>query len=460
MLPPTKKKKINPLLLKVIFISVAIHLLAGLILGSITIYKYVVPSEAQFEEPPVVEQEEPPPPVKVQIRPQQPKQQKAQNLAMRPVANIAVANVDVNLPNMEQNFTVSTGLGGMGGGSLLGGTRGSIGMGLSDVSVFGLKSRGERILFVIDANRQMVADKKGGLNSYKIIKDEITDMVGNLSAGTLFNVMLRDRKKIMLFKPQLVAAGSETHRQLIQWISPINASAEKIGLEGNRLASTPKLRGLPNEEVHKVLTWSGHSGNENGFITQVALEQHVDAIFMIASDHKGFGSVLSPPSERAQAEWARKIAKRDYIEQLAKHKAEVANMNKRIAAVMAKTNAQRKKQGLPPRVLEKRYGVYSAARELGLNWTTNHPGHGPGHQQVKDSDVSRYFRKLLDELYEKDDKPVPSVNVVLFLAGDEVFDKNAKTQLDQFVRFFRGKNRVIRGLDEITSASSSKTTRN
>ena len=135
-------------------------------------------------------------------------------------------------------------------------------------------------------------------------------------------------------------------------------------------------------------------------------------------------------------------------------------MNKRIAATMAKTNAQRKKQGLPPRVLEKRYGVYSAARELGLNWTTNHPGHGPQPEWLKDSDVSRYFRKLLDELYEKDDKPVPSVNVVLFLAGDEVFDKNAKTQLDQFVRFFRGKNRVIRGLDEITSASSSKTTRN
>ena len=129
MLPPTKKRKINPLLLKVIFISVAIHLLAALILGSITIYKFVVPSEAQFEEPPVVEQEEPPPPVKVQIKPQQPKQQQAQRLTMRPVANIAVANVDVNLPNMEQNFTVSTGLGGMGGGSLLGGTRGNIGMG-------------------------------------------------------------------------------------------------------------------------------------------------------------------------------------------------------------------------------------------------------------------------------------------------------------------------------------------
>jgi len=250
MLPPTKKRKINPLLLKVIFISVAIHLLAALILGSITIYKFVVPSEAQFEEPPVVEQEEPPPPVKVQIKPQQPKQQQAQRLTMRPVANIAVANVDVNLPNMEQNFTVSTGLGGMGGGSLLGGTRGNIGMGLSDVSVFGLKSRAERILFVIDANRQMITDKKGGLNSYKIIKDEITDMVGNLSAGTLFNVMLQDRTKMMLFKPQLVSAGSEVHQQLIQWINPINASATTVWRKSRN--SKPFLTKKCTKSYHTV----------------------------------------------------------------------------------------------------------------------------------------------------------------------------------------------------------------
>jgi|SaaInlStandDraft_1057018.scaffolds.fasta_scaffold23103_4 hypothetical protein len=459
MLPPTKKKKINPLLLKVIFISVAIHLLAGLILGSITIYKYVVPSEAQFEEPPVVEQEEPPPPVKVQIRPQQPKQQQAQNLAMRPVANIAVANVDVNLPNMEQNFTVSTGLGSMGGGSLLGGTRGSIGMGLSDVSVFGLKSRAERILFVIDANRQMVTDKKGGLNSYKIIKDEITDMVGNLSAGTLFNVMLQDRTKMMLFKPQLVSAGSEVHQQLIQWINPINADSTKVGLEGNRLAKKPQLQTLPDEEVHKILP-HGHRGNETCFITQVALEQNVDAIFFITGYHRGFETVIKPASERMKEEWQRKIAKPDYIKQLAAHKLEVPQMQARIKATMAKIDADRKKKGQPPRVLNQRHGVYSNANELGLKWKTNHPGHGPGHQQVKDRDVSKYFRNLIDELYEDHDKPVPSVNVVLFLAGDEAFDKNSKTLLDKYVRFFRGKNRVIRGLNEISSARSSKKTKN
>jgi len=378
---------------------------------------------------------------------------------MRPVANIAVAQVDVNLPDMEQNFTVSAGLGGMGGGSLLGGTRGSIGMGLSDVSVFGLKTRAERILFVIDANRQMVTDKKGGLNSYKVIKDEVTDMVGNLSAGTLFNVMLQDRSRTMLFKPQLSSAGAEVHQQLIQWITPINSDATKVGLEQNPAAKKPKLTALPDEEVHKILP-HGHRGNETAFMTQYALEQNVDAIFFITGYHRGFETLRRPMNEREKAEYERAIAKPDYIKQMAKHQEEKPKMQARINAEMEKINAKRKAKGQPPRVLEQRHGVYSNAHELGLKWTNPHPPHPPRSFEVKDHLVSKYFRDLVDTLYEDNDKPVPSVNVVLFLAGDEVFDANAKTLLDKYVRFFRGKNRVIRGENEIKGARSSKETQN
>ena len=445
--------------MKVIVISVGIHVIAGFIAGIITVAKTVIPDDAQFEEPPAVVEEEPPPPVKVQIKPQQPKQQAAQRLTMRPVANIAVAQVDVNLPDMEQNFTVSAGLGGMGGGSLLGGTRGSIGMGLSDVSVFGLKTRAERILFVIDANRQMVTDKKGGLNSYKVIKDEVTDMVGNLSAGTLFNVMLQDRSRTMLFKPQLSSAGAEVHQQLIQWITPINSDATKVGLEQNPAAKKPKLTALPDEEVHKILP-HGHRGNETAFMTQYALEQNVDAIFFITGYHRGFETLRRPMNEREKAEYERAIAKPDYIKQMAKHQEEKPKMQARINAEMEKINAERKAKGQPPRVLEQRHGVYSNAHELGLKWTNPHPPHPPRSFEVKDHLVSKYFRDLVDTLYEDNDKPVPSVNVVLFLAGDEVFDANAKTLLDKYVRFFRGKNRVIRGENEIKGARSSKETQN
>lgn len=450
----------NPMLLKVIFISIALHVVAGFVAGVITIANIVIPEETQFEEPPAVVEEEPPPPVKVQIKPQAPKQEPSQRLTMRPVANIAVAQIDVNLPEMDQSFTVSAGLGGIGGGQLLGGTRGSIGMGLSDVSVFGLKTRAERILFVIDANREMVTDKKGGLNSYKVIKDEITDMVGNLSAGTLFNVMLQDRKKTVLFKPQLIPAGSESHAQLVQWIASVNSDAEHPGLESSAQAKAPRLTALADHELQSVLAWGGNRGNETGFITQVALEQNADAIFLITGYHRGFENIIAPASDKQKRDWERLIATRDYKEQLAAHQLEVPIMQKRIDKELARMNADRAKKGQPARVLSQRHGIYSNAGELDLKWETRHPGHGPGHQQVESKDVIKYFKELNAELYEDKNRTPPSVNVVLFLAGDEVYRPEWKKQLDQYVRFFRGKNRVIRGEDEIKSARSSKGTRN
>lgn len=459
MLPPTKQKKMNPLLMKVIVISVGIHVIAGFIAGIITVASIVIQEDTQFEEPPATVEEEPPPEVKIQIKLQPPKHKQTQRLTMRPVANIAVAQIDVNLPSMDQNFTVSAGLGGVGRGSLLGVTRANIGLGLSDVSVFGLKTRAERILFVIDANRQMVTDEKGGLNSYKVIKDEVTDMVGNLSAGTLFNVMLQDRSKAMLFKPQLISAGVNVHQNLIQWITPINSSATNVGLEKNPAARKPKLKSLLDEEVHGILT-HGWRSNETAFMTQYALEQNVDAIFFITGYHRGFEALQRLMNEREQAVFDRATSKPAYIKQMTKHTAEIPEMQASINVELARINTARKATGQPPRVLEQRHGVYSKADELGLKWITPRPPHPPNNFDVKDHLVSKYFRKLLDELYENHEKPVPSVNVVLFLAGDEAFSKDAEIVLDKYVKFFRGKYRVIRGENEIKSARSSKRTKN
>ena len=46
MLSPTKKKKVNPLLMKVIVISVGIHVIAGFIAGIITVAKIVIQEDA------------------------------------------------------------------------------------------------------------------------------------------------------------------------------------------------------------------------------------------------------------------------------------------------------------------------------------------------------------------------------------------------------------------------------
>ena len=460
MITPQKKRKMNPMLLNVLLISGGVHAVALFILGSITVYKYIIPDEAQFEEPSSVVEEQPPPEVKIEIKQQPPKQQAMQSLRMKQVGNIAVSAVDVNLPNMQESFTVSAGMGGFGSGSLLGGTSGTLGIGMSDISVFGLKTRAERILFVIDANSQMLTDTKGGLKSYKIIKDEITDMVGNLSAGTLFNVMMADRRNSKFFKKQLVPAGQEVHQQLIQWITPINANARNAGLvEGARDVGRERLETLSKEATHEDILWANQPGNDTAFVTQLAIEQDVDAIFFIAGYHRGFERVRRRLTEQEEADWIRFSTSRKYQDQLAVHQKEVPIMQNRIDYEMAKINEERKKKGQPARVLNSRWGIYSDYRELGLEWETEHPGWRPDYF-LESREIEKYFKNVVDILYTNKGSEKPSVNVILFLAGDEEMRKEWEDQLDDYTDFFRGKYRIIRGLDEINEARSSSNIQN
>ena len=450
----------NPMLLNVLLISGGVHAVALFILGSITVYKYIIPDEAQFEEPSSMVEEQPPPEVKIEIKQQPPKQQAMQSLRMKQVGNIAVSAVDVNLPNMQESFTVSAGMGGFGSGSLLGGTRGTLGIGMSDISVFGLKTRAERILFVIDANSQMLTDAKGGLRSYKIIKDEITDMVGNLSAGTLFNVMMADRRNSKFFKKQLVPAGQEVHQQLIQWITPINANARNAGLvEGARDVGRERLETLSKEATHEDILWANQPGNDTAFVTQLAIEQDVDAIFFIAGYHRGFERVRRRLTEQEEADWIRFSTSQKYQDQLAVHQIEVPIMQNRINYKMAKINEERKKKGQPARVLNSRWGIYSDYRELGLEWETEHPGWRPDYF-LESREIEKYFKSVVDILYTNKGGEKPSVNVILFLAGDEEMRKEWEDQLDDYTDFFRGKYRIIRGLAEINNARSSSNTQN
>jgi hypothetical protein len=460
VITPQKKRKINPMLLNILLISGGVHAVALFILGSITVYKYIVPDEAQFEEPSPVVEEQPPPEVKIEIKQQPPKQQAMQSLRMKQVGNIAVSAVDVNLPNMQESFTVSAGMGGFGSGSLLGGTSGTLGIGMSDISVFGLKTRAERILFVIDANSQMLTDAKGGLKSYKIIKDEITDMVGNLSAGTLFNVMMADRRNSKFFKKQLVPAGQEVHQQLIQWITPINANARNAGLvEGARDVGRERLETLSKDATYEDILWANQPGNDTAFMTQLAIEQDVDAIFFIAGYHRGFERVRRRLTEKEEADWIRFSTSRKYQDQLAMHQKEVPVMQNRIDYKMKKINEERKAKGQPARVLNSRWGIYSDYRELGLEWETEHPGWRPDYF-LESREIEKYFKKVVDILYTNKGSEKPSVNVILFLAGDEEMRKEWEDQLDDYTDFFRGKYRIIRGLAEISNASSSSETQN
>jgi hypothetical protein len=455
MIAKAKKRKMNPMLLNVLLISGGVHAIALFILGSITVYKYIIPDEAQFEEPPTVEQVEPPKQVKVEIKQQSaPQNQPLNNLRMKQVGNITVANVDVELPSMEESFTVSAGLGSLGGGSLLGGTRGSIGIGMSDVSIFGLKTRAERILFAIDASKTMLTDSKGGLNSYRVIKDEISTMVSNLSTGTLFNVVFFNDGQLKFFKPRPIPAGNEITEELIQWIAPINSDVNKLGLSG---ASRQKLTTFPDDNLiqHEIPQHQWHSGNENAYLAQVFLEQSIDAIFLITGRHTGFQSIVRASNERENEEWARVTSKPDYQKDLAKYKEEWPIAMQQAKEALAKENAERKKKGMPPRILD----GGNLISIMKIKMKNRHPGNKPGHSIDADK-IRAYFRELTKTLYEDKESNPPSINVVLFLAGDENFSKEKEDNLKDYTRFFDGKYRIIRGLNEIKSAASASSTTN
>ncbi len=458
MIQAKTKSKINPMLMKVIVISVLLHVVAGFIAGVVTIATNVIKEDAQFEEPPVLEEQEPPKEVKIEIKPPPQQNQPMQKLSLRNVGNIAVAEVDVNLPSVSDSFTVSGGIGNLGGGGLLGGGRGGIDFGMSSVNVFGLKSKAERILIVIDVGRQMLTDAKGGVASYRVIKNEITDLVDNLSAGTLFNVMLYDHKNVMLFKKKLVSAGDDAHKELVKWLRPINTDATSPGFEGNYPAKVPVLKTLPNELVHRTIIRTNFQGNETGFLTQYALEQGVDAIFHIAGYHKGFEQLRRKMTPEEEADWQKVISQPKYQKQLAAHELEKPQMQQRVNAKLAEINRERRSKGEPVRVLDQRHGIYSQAGDIGIPWKVPHPGHRP-YPYITPKESAQYFKKVIEELYGQFDKKPPSINVVLFLAEDEPMSKSEEKQLRDFTRFFGGKDRIIRGGKAIRKATTATTKR-
>ena len=457
-----KKKKLNPMLINVLIISGAAHILALLILGGITVVKYIIPDDAEFEEPPAIEEVEAPKEVQVDIKPPPPTPQKQMGkLQMRPMANIAVSSVNVDLPNMDQSFTVSAGVGEL-GGNLMGGSHGAMNIGMSNLNVFGLKSKGEKVLFVIDAGEEMLFDSKGGINSYNTIKDEITSMVGNLSAGTLFNVMLFDWNGYSLFKPQLVASGTSITSELEQWIAPINSSIKNAGSIPNKklLDAKAELEGF--ERFYAGIKQHIYQDNSR---TQKLLEMKVDAIFYITGRHSGYTNFrlgyLPKELEALKTKFAQEQELNktdpDRIALIQARKAEEAELLKTVKKKLATLNEQRAAKGIPPKVIGGH--LPSQMKFFGLSYKTAEPPptglHIPPHSLARENDTRKYFKRLTKKLYlDLGDRP-PSINIILFLAKDEEYPANIEKSVKQLVRDFNGKMKIIRGLSQIKSSAQS-----
>lgn len=444
-----KRKKKNFLLWESFGISAAIQIGLLILAGGYVVYDTVLREDTQFEEPPPEEVVELPQNVEAQIQKQPPRMNLQQRpLKIKSVGNISVANVTADVvAGAGESFTIGGGeVSGMGNLDI-GEGAGQLGLGMSEINVFGIEDKGERILFLVDASERMLYDDMGGLWSYQAIKDEIVRLVGGLAPGALFNVIIfhGQNGRAQALSEDLLAATPENVEKLKKWIEPINQDVAVAG----RIRPNIKPEKFTDTPVGAALADPAYSwGNGRMMITQIALEQNVDLVYIITSEWGGFQRIRRSPTEEEKAAWERKTSDPQYQRQLKAHLEEVAELDKRLEQRKKQIDAQRKQKGLPPRVWPGRAQLF---KEFNIKVQNEHPGYEPTYF-IEQRDVENYFKAVVDELYRKQNLTEPRINVIIFMAEDAELERETVQELRGFTRFFRnGRYRELKGRAAIES---------
>lgn len=449
--PPAqkKKRKRNILLLESFGISAAIQIGLLVLAGGYVVYEAVLREDAQFEEPPPELVEELPEDVEVQIQKQPPRMNlQDRPLRIKSVGNISVANIDANvIAGQGETFSVGAQFSNMGNLDI-GSAAGSLGLGLSEVNVFGLKDKGERILFLVDGSRRMVEDRVGGLWSYQAVKDELVKLVGELSPGTLFNVMVFDHLgRTQGFRSEMQASTPQAVDELRKWFDPINKTVEVAG----RVRPNIRIQEKTDTPTGAALA-SLMLGNGPFYVTQLALEQGADLVYVITTAWTGFHPVRRPLNDKEREEWTKVTSDRKYQEQLKAFERELAEKRPAFQRRVKAMNAERAAKGLPPRVWneipERQYAI------AGVTMKTKHPGREP-HVHVDEREVKSHFQSLVDSLYKARRLRPPNFNVIVLMAEDDELSRDQKSELREFTRVFgQGRYMELKGRKAIESSRS------
>lgn len=415
------KRKMTTCSIEAAVLSVAIHLMIFFFGGSAVLWSAIIKPSAEFKGARVdrVELEKRPEPLPVNIQRLQrklppPKVNRMVSTSLRP-------RPIQSHPSFEFGFNRA--------GSTLramslrrSAVPAKLDIGVSGVNFFGARSKGEKLIFILDASKQMMEDKKGGYTTYKFAKDEIHQMVDAMPSATLFNVMVYSGRNIALFRPQVVPATPENRAALNEWLAPIN--------------SDPYNAGRVAREYRPPVTYPSYLGARAQFwlkAVQAAMEQRADAIFVLCG---GFGRYEVPLSDDGSARVPDPEKMAEYREKLAKVRAKA---QERFDA----ENAARAKKGLPPKI------VYDWNRymrdELHLTMPAypvpSSPRRGPlglvlGHMDA-----------VCEVQYVAENIKLPRVNFVYLVAKDSGLQReyDDTVMLNHIADEFRGSFKLLRG---------------
>lgn len=292
--------------------------------------------------------------------------------------------------------------------------------GTVQVNFFGIKSKGRRIAFLIEAERYMLTDPKGGIPAYEIVKDEIANMIAKFGVNTSFNVLLFDHFALSAFKDKLVPATTANISQVRDWFYPVNREFEKIGLAA---INYPKVQ--PKTEIEPI-----RNKMLQGYMLaiQYALESDVDTVFIITSGWRHMGKF---ETREEYEKYLKDVRWTDKDE--AAWVAAVAEAN----AWLKKENENRRAKGVPQRVIR---SIHEIIGEMGLRVR-----HKPS-PNIEAEEREKQVINAMRAIYSSKDKPKPQINFVLFVGKDEKIIP-MESHFEEIAQRARGgKLRVLQGM--------------
>jgi len=304
---------------------------------------------------------------------------------------------------------------------------GRLDIGVSKINFFGTRAKGEKIIFILDASKQMMEDSKGGYATYKYAKDEVHQLVNSMPSATLINVMVYSGSNLDMFKPQVVPATPGNRAALKEWLEPINSDPYNVGRVSRNYRSETEYDSLLDGRVQYWLQ-----------AAQAAMEQRADSIFVLCGgmgrytlpgEGGGGGSGLDPE------EMAEYRAKREVVDEKARR-------------MLEKENVARKKRGLPPKIIYSWYNYVTDDLRLEYPTPPSRQRRGSGFVPTPPEElVLDHMEEVCIRQYSPYELKNPAVNFVYLMARDGVAYKEYQsvTGLREIAREYRGDFKFIYG---------------
>lgn len=296
------KKEKRGLLYQVFIVVAIIQVILLVALGGVIVTQSIITDDKKFDAPPTIEKvDQAKKETRVRVQQQQKKTQKlTRRISITNPQNTNLPQVNITLP---QSMSTGAGISAISSIDMTS----KFNIVTTTVDIGGIKSKTEKVLICIDTGKYLMTDERGGLDTYKAIRDDIKKLVNSLPPTVLFNLMAYSTEygtSINMFQPSLVAATSANKKMACDFVEPLNASLSRLGPGGNNYKLKYPFLPQPPDSNH----YSQYASNIYR-IYQAALEQGADTIYILTTSWTDPDRIKKPWNNAQTQRYVRDMAR-------------------------------------------------------------------------------------------------------------------------------------------------------